>query len=76
MSYRIEIQEFSVQPFLGVYYALGIGGKNKTEYDGEKEDFDVFGKKDGEYNGLKRPDFGLRVGCGVEYSSVSCSGHK
>ena len=73
MSYHIEIKDFSVQPFFGLYYALGIGGKNKFEYEGEKEDYDVFGKTDGEYNGLKRSDFGFRMGCGVEYSNLYLS---
>lgn len=69
-SYHIDVQDFSIQPFLGVYYAFGIGGKEKLEYDGVKEKSDVFGKEDGDYNGLKRSDFGLRFGCGVEYSNL------
>ena len=73
MSYHIDVQDFSIQPFFGVYYALGIGGKDKAKFDGEEKDYDVFGKENGEYNGLKRSDFGLRVGCGVEFSHLYLS---
>lgn len=52
----------------GPYIAYGLGGKYKTKYsaiyDDEKED--SFGK-----NALKRLDFGLGAGAGVEFGQIN-----
>ncbi len=55
--------EFSIQPFLGGYLALGVSGKtkdwaNRTRYasfSGER---------------FQRFDGGLRIGCGAEYQMI------
>lgn len=75
LSYHIDIDRFTVQPFAGVYYALGIGGKMKGSYTyqgvTETDKEDLFGKdENGDYNYFKRSDFGLRFGCGLAYESI------
>ena len=55
------VDDFYIQPFLGGYVALGLGGKMK--YYGEEKSnstFDTFDRFDG----------GLRVGCGLEYQML------
>ena len=55
------VDDFYIQPFLGGYMALGLGGKMK--YYGEEKStssFDTFDRFDG----------GLRVGCGLEYQML------
>lgn len=59
INYHFNFNDFSIQPFAGVYYALGIGGK--VEVDDEKGD--IFGD-DG---GVKRSDFGVRLGAGFTW---------
>lgn len=60
MKYNFDIaDDLYVQPFLGGYFALGVGGKTK-EY-GTRESYSS-------YEHVNRFDGGLRVGCGVEYS--------
>ncbi|MCI1720916.1 MAG: porin family protein [Bacteroidales bacterium] len=58
LGYSIPASDLvKVQPFAGLYYGLGIGGKVK---DSSGYKVDTFGA-----DGLKRSDFGLRVGVGV-----------
>jgi len=52
----------SLQPFLGGYFALGIGGKIKNF--GERKAYGSF--SDDEYS-FRRFDGGLRFGCGFNY---------
>ena len=52
----------TIQPFAGLYYGLGIGGKMKA--NGEKDD--IFGD-DGM---LKRSDLGVRLGAGVVWNRI------
>ena len=62
VKYAFDVaDDFYVQPFLGGYLALGIGGKTKL-YDEEKsyDSFDNFNRFDG----------GLRIGCGAEYQMI------
>ncbi len=63
-KYRYEMDDdLSLQPFLGGYLALGIGGKVKnyaqkttcTSFDGDR---------------FRHFDGGLRLGCGLEYSMI------
>lgn len=62
INYHFNFNDFSIQPFAGVYYGLGIGGKVKVE--GQKGD--IFGD-DG---GLKRSDFGVRLGAGFTWKRI------
>ncbi len=61
-KYAFDVaDDFYVQPFLGGYLALGIGGKTKLYEDRHSYDsFDNYNRFDG----------GLRFGCGAEYQMV------
>ena len=69
-SYRIAISDNTKWHInAGPYFAYGIGGKVKYEYDGDSEKYDAFGKsdEDKEKGDLKRFDFGLSFGTGVSF---------
>ncbi len=59
MKYSFDVyDDLYLQPFLGGYLALGVGGKTKNYTDRVSySSFDNFNRFDG----------GLRVGCGIEY---------
>lgn len=62
IKYAFDVaDDFYVQPFLGGYLGLGIGGKTKLY--GSRETHDSFDK-------FNRFDGGLRIGCGAEYQMV------
>jgi len=59
MKYSFDVMDdFCIQPFLGGYFALGVGGKTK-EY-GARESYSSF-------KNMNRFDGGIRIGCGMEY---------
>jgi hypothetical protein len=62
VKYSFDVfDDFYIQPFLGGYLSLGVGGK--TKYYGDRiseSSFDSFTRFDG----------GLRLGCGAEYKMV------
>lgn len=63
VNYHFNIKDVvTIQPFAGLYYGFGIGGKGKT--GGEKGD--IFGD-DG---GFKRSDLGVRLGAGVVWKRI------
>lgn len=60
-KYKYNINpQFSIQPFLGGYFAAGVGGKIKNFEEREAED--SFSK-----HNFQRLDGGLRIGCGMQY---------
>ena len=62
IKYAFDVaNDFYVQPFLGGYLALGVGGK--TKYYTTRETFDAF-------DNYHRLDGGLRIGCGAEYQMI------
>lgn len=61
-SYEMD-DDLSLQPFLGGYLALGIGGKIKNY--AQKEASPSFSG-----DSFRRFDGGLRLGCGLEYSMI------
>lgn len=64
-SYRYNFSDAAqLQINLGPYFAYGISGKFKEEYDGEEHKEDLFGDGEDSY-GLKRFDCGLQVGAGI-----------
>lgn len=69
-SYRYNFSDAAqLQINFGPYLAYGIGGKVKSEYEGESEE-DFFGSYDDSDNaGYKRFDMGLEVGVGVTFAS-------
>lgn len=72
-SFRTDIsQSVKVQVNVGPYFSLGLGGKQKSEYEEtglstEKEEMPFFGKSTDkeEHFGAKRFDLGLSFGAGV-----------
>lgn len=64
LNYHIDIRNtVSIQPFAGLYYGLGIGGKGE-QADGVK--VDVFSDE----GGFKRSDFGVRLGAGIAWGHL------
>ena len=63
VNYHFNIKDIvTIQPFAGLYYGFGIGGKMKA--GGEKGD--IFGDE----GGLKRSDLGVRLGAGVVWNRI------
>ena len=62
VKYAFDVaDDFYVEPFLGGYLALGIGGKTKLySQEHSYDSFDNFNRFDG----------GLRIGCGAEYQMI------
>lgn len=61
-KYSLDLfDDFYIQPFLGGYMALGVGGK--TKYYGDRY-------SESSYEKVDRFDGGLRVGCGLEYDML------
>lgn len=56
---------FSIEPFMGGYLALGVGGKIK-DY-GNREAYSSFSNDKASF---KRFDGGMRLGCGVSYDML------
>jgi len=58
----------------GPYVGIGLSGKSKFEFtfngETEKEEVDIKWGSDEEKSNLKRLDFGLTMGAGVEMSSI------
>ena len=64
MKYMIDIdREFSIQPYVGGYLALGVAGKIKDF--GHRQAYSSFEKE-----GFQRFDGGIRIGCGIQYDFV------
>lgn len=62
-SYRLNFSDnLQWELNVGPYVAYGVGGKEKVEYRGEKEDYDFFGDE-----GAKRFDAGLQFGTGFTF---------
>lgn len=55
--------DFSVQPYFGGYFALGVGGKVKNF--GARSVYDSFGSDDDQFQHF---DGGLKLGCGISYN--------
>lgn len=60
-------ENFSLQPFVGGYLALGVGGKVK-DYGTSKDDRAVYSSFSDDF--FQRFDGGLRIGCGAEYQMI------
>ena len=61
LKYKYDVDHsFSVQPFVGGYMALGVGGKIKDF--GHRHAYSSFDDE-----GFQRFDGGIRIGCGVQY---------
>ena len=66
VKYSFDVyDDLYIQPFLGGYLALGIGGK--TKYFNENP---TLSYADPSFDNYNRFDGGLRVGCGAEYQMI------
>ena len=64
MKYMIDLdRDFSIQPYVGGYLALGVAGKIK-DFE-HRQAYSSF-----EHEGFQRFDGGIRIGCGVQYDFV------
>ena len=62
VKYAFDVaDDFYVQPFLGGYLGLGVGGKTKLY--SSRDTYDSFDK-------FNRFDCGIRIGCGAEYQMI------
>ncbi|MFK5854769.1 MAG: porin family protein [Bacteroidota bacterium] len=67
--YKYDIGVLKIYGTAGPTFALAIGGSSKVEVDGKTETEKIkFGDGDDD-DGIKRGDFGLNFGAGVEISS-------
>lgn len=72
VKYSFDVaDDLYVQPFLGGYLALGIGGKTK-EYGQYDNVTHTYAGRDSysSFDRFNRFDGGLRIGCGAEYKMV------
>ena len=68
LKYKYEVDDhFSIQPQVGGYFAVGVGGKIKNFAEREAES----SFKDANF---RRLDGGIRIGCGIGYD-VLCRPH-
>lgn len=59
VKYGFDVaDDLYIQPFLGGYFALGLGGKVKDYATRTSES---------SFSRVNRPDAGIRLGCGLEY---------
>jgi hypothetical protein len=62
IKYGFDVaDDMYIEPFLGGYFALGVGGKIKEYRTRTSED---------SFSRVNRPDAGIRLGCGIEYMMV------
>ncbi|MBR3496600.1 MAG: PorT family protein [Prevotella sp.] len=64
IKYGVKAGDIAVLPFFGPYFAYGISGKTKIL--GEK--VGTFDEK--KWDGLKRANMGLKLGCGLEFNKL------
>lgn len=61
LKYKYDVdRDFSIQPFVGGYMAVGVAGKIKDF--GHRQAYSSFDNE-----GFQRFDGGIRVGCGLQY---------
>jgi hypothetical protein len=68
MKYRLDLDRAtSLQPFIGVFGAVGVGGQVKDSY--ERLAYSSF-----DDDGFQRFDGGLRIGCGLQFDMIYIEG--
>lgn len=64
IKYGVQVSDdIAVLPFIGPYFSVGVAGKYKTLGEGGY-------KKESSYDLMKRPDMGIKLGCGAEYNKL------
>lgn len=72
IKYGFNVQDdFSIIPYFGPVFSYAVSGKTKQP-DGStgKEKVGTFDEKKAITGGLRRPNFGLKLGCGFEYNML------
>lgn len=70
INYKFNIKDVvTLYPSAGFYYAIGVAGKSKSEFEGVEEKVDLFGSN----GSLKRSDFGMRFSATAEWKRFSFS---
>ncbi len=64
VNYKFNIKDVvTLYPSVGFYYAFGVAGKGKYEFEGVEEKSDLYGSN----GSLKRSDFGMRFSATAEW---------
>ena len=64
VNYKFNIKDvITLYPSAGFYYAFGVAGKGKYEFEGVEEKSDLYGSN----GSLKRSDFGMRFSATAEW---------
>ncbi len=69
LNYHIDLDTFSLEPFLGFHYAVGLWGRSVDMLDDQK----TVQKKLYDTGDFKRSDVGMSLGLGVAWSHVYAS---
>jgi hypothetical protein len=64
IKYGVKAGDIAILPFFGPYFAYGISGKTKLL----GEEVGTFDEK--KWDGLKRANMGLKLGCGLEFNKL------
>jgi hypothetical protein len=64
IKYGVKAGDIAILPFFGPYFAYGISGKTKVL----GEEVGTFDEK--KWDGLKRANMGLKLGCGLEFNKL------
>lgn len=87
INYKFFVGDFTIYPSLGLYYALGLDGKIKSEYTGSadgdtytdsyevKKVFTKYDSESGEGGYFTRSDLGIRVGVTGEWNHITLGLH-
>jgi len=69
IKYGIQVSDdIALLPHIGPYFSMGLSGKQKTATEDAEGNPVV--KKTGSYDKMRRPDMGIKIGCGAEYSKL------
>lgn len=66
IGYKIDLGAVQLVPQAGPYIAYGLGGKASYDDEDQSDKSDYFGKE----NNVKRLDFGIGAGIGVEFGKI------
>lgn len=73
LAFSYELGQINVVPYIGPYFALGVGGKHKTELSAAIGTGTANGKNEGDFFSEsygKSFDFGMTIGGQFEYSNI------
>lgn len=73
LNYKFDIgKDFTIAPYAGGYYALGIAGNYEETENGEQVGYSpLFTNEDGERALMKRSDIGINIGLNISWKKLS-----